>query len=103
MSDDYDIEHYFAPHLYARRMRLAAGRAAETHKHRFDHLSILAAGVAVVTVDGVATTYTAPACITIRAGVAHRIAALADVVWYCIHATEETDAARIDYTLIEGD
>lgn len=100
---DFDIAHYFAPDVYAKRMRLPAGYTVQTHKHRFDHLSILASGSAVVEVDGEASTYHAPACITIGAGRAHAIHALADIVWYCIHATDETDVDAIDELLIEED
>ena len=38
---------------------------------------------------------------TIVADVAHKIYAVTDIVWFCIHATNETDADKIDHTLIK--
>lgn len=98
---DLKVEHHFFPGLYAKRMVLAGGHYSETHKHNFDHLSILAAGVADVTVDGVTQRYTAGDAITIKADAVHTITAVSDIVWFCIHATTVTDPELIDYTLIK--
>lgn len=54
-----------------------------------------------MTLDGEKFTYTAPACIEILADKEHSILALDDAVWYCIHATEETDADKVDEVLIK--
>ncbi|MEB0058804.1 hypothetical protein [Variovorax sp. LG9.2] len=43
---------------------------------------------------------TGPAGITIKANTHHGVRALTDVVWYCIHATECTDANAVDEVLI---
>lgn len=99
--NDFQIVHHFGPKVYAKQMRLAAGQAVATHKHRFDHLSILARGEAVVEVDGTSTTHTGPTGITIAAGREHTITALTDIDWFCIHATDETDVDAIDATLIQ--
>jgi quercetin dioxygenase-like cupin family protein len=98
---DLDIKHYFSGREYAKRMTLPAGHYAETHRHTYDHLSILASGRVEVTIDGVTTAYEGPDCITIRSGAEHRIEALTDSVWFCVHATEETDEANVDEVLIE--
>jgi hypothetical protein len=45
--------------------------------------------------------YKAPACIKIKAGVNHVVHALEDSEWFCVHATEETDANKIDQVLIK--
>jgi len=55
-----------------------------------------------VEVQGVEKDYMAPACITILAGQHHTITAHEDSVWFCIHATDETDAANVDEVLIRG-
>jgi quercetin dioxygenase-like cupin family protein len=98
---DLRIKHYFSGREYAKHMFLEKGHYADTHKHEYDHLSILAIGVAEVEIDGVKTVYTAPDCITIKAGVEHKITALEDVTWFCIHATTETDPAKVDHVLIK--
>ena len=100
---DLNIVHHFSSGVYAKQMELPAGHFAITHKHTFDHMSILAKGMVNVTCDGVQETHHAPDVVTIKAGVAHKIHALTDSVWFCVHQTDETDPAKIDHTLIEGD
>lgn len=104
MSIDIDlgIEHFFSGREYAKKMTLPAGHYAETHEHEYDHLSILAAGSVEVTLDGKTQAYVGPTCIMIRAGQLHRIVALTDSVWFCIHATLETDPDQVDSVLIKG-
>lgn len=104
MSVDFDPQtvHHFAAGVYAKQMTMPKSHWAEKHVHAYDHLSILASGSVVVEVDGVRTGYVAPACIEIRAGKAHRIEALSDSVWFCIHATDETDPDKVDAVLIGG-
>ena len=92
--------HYFSAGLYAKETRIPAGHIAGQHRHTYSHLSILACGSARLTVDGVSTEYTAPACIEIAANKTHMVTALTDVTWFCIHATECTDAEHVDELLI---
>lgn len=99
---DLKIEHFFSGREYAKKMELPAGHYAETHSHAYDHLSILAKGVVVVTLDGIVQRYTGPTCITIGAGKMHRIDAVTDSVWFCVHATDETDPENVDHVLIES-
>ena len=98
---DLGTKHHFSSGLYAKEMKIPAGYVAGTHAHKYDHLSILATGKVVLHRDGVKTIFTAPACITVEAGVHHMIEAIEDAVWFCLHATEETDETKIDAVLIE--
>jgi len=129
MSDieiDLDISHHFSDGVYARKMLLPAGHYAVTHAHEYDHLSILAAGRVtlevdgdsreliaptcvtilankhhqIVAVDGDSRELIAPTCVTILANKHHQIVALEDAVWFCIHATDETDVDKLDEVLI---
>jgi quercetin dioxygenase-like cupin family protein len=93
---DYKIEHFFSDNLYVRKMELERGHASFTHKHVYDHLSILAKGSACVTVDGVMTEYVAPAVIEIKKNQVHGIYAIEDLVWYCIHSTDAETAEEIE-------
>jgi quercetin dioxygenase-like cupin family protein len=93
--------HHFSDGLYAKQMTLPKGHMATSHRHEYSHLSILAQGEVVVIVNGEASHYLAPACIEIKAHQTHEIHALADVIWYCVHATDETDADHVDEVLIE--
>jgi len=100
---DPQIEHHFSDGLYAKRMVIPKGFEAGQHAHKYSHLSILAKGRVLVKTDAAQKEYTAPACIEIKSGVNHTIQALEDAEWFCIHATDETDAEKIDQILIKGD
>ena len=98
---DLEISHFFSGREYAKQMTLPAGHYAETHSHNFDHLSILASGTVTVELDGINETFTGPTCIVIRAGQQHKITAHTDSVWFCVHATDETDPEKVDSVLIK--
>ena len=94
------VKHFFSSGVYAKQQELRAGEFVMTHRHCYDHMSILAQGACKLTVDGVETEISAPRCVEIKANVSHRIEALQDSVWFCIHHTTETDVSKIDETLI---
>jgi len=98
---DLGVAHYFADGLYAKQVRIPKGYTAGQHKHKYSHMSILAKGTVIVRSDTEVVQYTAPACIEIKAGKNHSIESLEDTVWYCIHATEETDVELVDAVLIQ--
>lgn len=100
---DLQIRHFFSGREYAKQMTLPAGHYAETHSHNYDHLSVLASGDVLVTIDGKETRHIGPDCITIKAGQVHKIVALSESVWFCIHATNETDPEKVDKVLIKDD
>jgi quercetin dioxygenase-like cupin family protein len=94
------IKHHFSSGVYAKETRIPAGHILVQHKHKFDHLSILASGSVEIAVDGVKSIVHAPACLTIEANKHHGVKSLTDVVWYCVHATDCTDTDEIDEVLI---
>jgi quercetin dioxygenase-like cupin family protein len=100
---DLQTVHHFSDGLYAKQMRIPAGFFAGTHAHSYSHLSILAKGRVIVRTDDATKEYTAPACLEIKSNVHHTIEALEDCVWFCIHATDETDVAKVDKVLIRKD
>ena len=95
------IHHHFSSGVYAKEARIPAGYLCVQHKHKFDHLSILATGSVELLVDDKVSVVHAPACLTIEAGKVHSIRAITDVMWYCIHATDCTDIESVDEVLIE--
>jgi quercetin dioxygenase-like cupin family protein len=99
---DLGIVHHISDGVYARQMMLQKNLYAMTHAHKYDHLSILASGRVMVEIDGNAEEFVAPACINIAAGKHHRVIALEDSVWFCIHATDETDPDKLDEVMIGG-
>ena len=100
---DLGTIHNFSEGLYAKQMFVPQGYVVGTHAHTFNHLSILAKGKVIVRTDEGVAEYTAPACLEIKKGINHAIEALEDTVWFCIHATDETDINKIDKVLIESD
>ena len=95
------IKHHFLPGLYLREARLLAGARIQMHRHKYDHMSVLASGSVEIQIAGLTKRLDAPAFIMVRAGESHVVKALTDVLWYCEHVTDETDAAKIDQVLIE--
>jgi len=96
-----NIQHHFLPSLYLKEVRIAAGSIEAKHTHKFNHLSILAEGSVLLTVDGVSTCHTAPDYIMVQAGKEHVVSALTNVLWYCTHVTSETDPEKVDHVLIK--
>lgn len=95
-----EIAHHFCAGMYAKEAKFPAGLILVQHKHKFDHLSILASGIVELMVDGVRSEVVGPACIEIKAGAHHGVKSLTEVVWYCIHATDCIDEEEIDDILI---
>ena len=92
--------HHFSDGVYAKQMTLPAGHVVGSHAHQYSHLSVLASGNVIVEVDGTPTEYFGPSCIEIKAGCEHKVFAKTDAVWFCIHATEATNADEVDAVLI---
>jgi quercetin dioxygenase-like cupin family protein len=83
--------------LYSRMMHFKqAGDIEIGHTHQFDHLTLLAKGMLKVTVEGVATVFTAPHMIYIHKDKVHELEALTnETVAYCIHALRDKDTGEI--------
>lgn len=97
---DLGVVHNFSDGLYAKQMAIPKGYVVGQHAHKYSHLSILAKGKVIVKTDEAEKEYTAPACLNIKENINHAIEALEDTVWFCIHATNETDIEKIDEVLI---
>ncbi len=102
-----DIHHHFSGQpdgkgVYAKEMRIAAGKLIVTHAHPYDHMSILACGAVLLTVDGISSELRGPAVVPIAKGKMHGIRGITDAVWFCIHSNVETDPAKIDAAILEG-
>lgn len=104
-----NVRHHFTGQdrgkgVYAKELRIPAGFVMVSHRHLYDHLSILAGGTVVLS-DGVngGRTLTGPCAVTIAAGMDHSLVALTDAVWFCVHPTDETNPDAVDATLVEKD
>lgn len=97
-----DLVHHFGGGVYAKETRIPAGKVLSQHRHRYAHLSILAVGRARVTADGQTREIEGPACLTIPAGVEHKVESVTAVAWFCIHRTDVTDPDVVDADLVEA-
>ena len=80
-----------------------AGYTAVTHAHVYDHQTLLAAGSLLMTVDGIATIYQAPAVLVIKAGTHHGMTAMVDnTIAYCIHAITNGECIDEADALVQG-
>lgn len=93
--------HHFASGLYCKEIILPAGCEAVQHRHNYSHMSVLCSGTAAVTVGDHRKVYIGPSVIHIVADELHRVEALSECVWLCIHATEETDKDKVDAVLVK--
>jgi quercetin dioxygenase-like cupin family protein len=96
------VVHYFPTEgnpVYMRRMKARAGYLIGSHKHKFEHYSILCSGRVRAEIGEDTEEYSGGDVIIVPAGVEHRITALTDIVWFCVHGTAETEG--IDEVLIE--
>lgn len=96
------VDHYFGGGVYAKETVIPAGVELCQHIHPHDHLSILARGCVRVEAGDEVREVGAPACLTIKAGVPHKVTALTDALWYCLHATDDTDPATVDTSILTG-
>jgi quercetin dioxygenase-like cupin family protein len=103
MSMSLFLQHHFCGGIYAKETHIQAGSVLVQHKHTYSHLSILASGTVELDTDGVRSVHTGPCCFELAGSVNHGVKAITDTVWFCVHATTETDAKNIDETLIEAE
>ncbi len=96
------IQHHFLSGVYIKGMTLKKDHFSETHEHVYDHFGLLGSGRAAVELGGEVKVYDGPSVVPIVKGRAHRITALTDITWFCIHATEECDPEKVDQVLIKG-
>lgn len=98
-----DVFHYFPTEgnpVYMRKMRVEQGRVIGSHKHKYEHYSILLEGMAKAEWDDEVEFYYPGDVMVVPAGIEHRITALTAIVWFCVHGVEEADQDSIDEVLI---
>ena len=103
MSQGFDvISHHFSGGVYAKKCIIKNGHEVAQHIHKFDHMSLLAKGCVVVHTAEKSDVYYEGEVIEIKAGIAHSVEAVnGDALWFCIHATNETDESKVDDVLIQ--
>jgi quercetin dioxygenase-like cupin family protein len=78
--------------IWRRKWKLNCGEHIRGHRHHFDHISLLLTGSVNLLVDGVSTTYTAPAEVFVPKEKEHRVIALEDGTrWWCVFAVRDEE------------
>ncbi len=94
------IKHHFAAGTYIKETFIPAGITLTQHIHSYDHLSVLVSGKAIVEVNGEPKIYDTYMVMNIEAGKRHKVVAVTDVVWLCIHATDDKNPDTVDISLM---
>lgn len=92
--------HYFAHGLYAREITIRAGTLLTGKIHRTEHLNIVSKGRIIVWTEDGMKEVAAPFTMVSRPGTKRVGYALEDTVWTTVHATTETDLAKLEAELI---
>lgn len=102
---DLQIEHIFFPGGYAKLMRIPGGFRVGQHRHKQGHDSIYSGGPVVVRSEFNGDHHLPQGAgdIFMPADELHEINALGDVLWLCVWKTDETDPAKIDEAVIQGE
>lgn len=100
------VEHFFGNDgsgVYIKATHVLAGTELSMHAHTFTHKSVLCAGRAELLVDDqTPQVLVGPVTLTVKAGHLHKVRAVTDVLWLCIHATDEADPGHIDRAITGG-
>lgn len=98
---DCPVTHRFGPGVYIREVHMPAGAFIIGHRHKTTHLNVMLTGrLGLLNDDGTETEMVAPRTFVAQPG---RKAAYIyeDVIWQNIHATDETDVAKLEDTFLD--
>jgi hypothetical protein len=95
-TEPTDIHHHFGGGVYIKQSLIPAGHVLVQHKHKYEHMTILASGRAVV--DGVELC--GPKVFVIPPEKNHGARTITDCLWFCVHATEVRDPSVMEQILV---
>lgn len=97
---DMPVEHFFAPHLYLRKINMPAGTLVVGKMHKTEHLNILMSGKCAVRCNGATKIYKAGDIFISTPGIKKVLYVIEDTVWLVPHVTDETDLDKIEQEVI---
>lgn len=97
-----DILHHFGDREVIKETHIPAGVYLEQHEHDHGHLSVLVAGAVEVTVDGETKEYRGYHVIHVAAFKKHKVLALTNCVWLCMHGVAIVDRENVDKEILGG-
>jgi len=96
LAEAAQIKHIHSDGMYIKAYRVPAGLKIYTKRFPDEHVSILGHGSVVVENGDQKIKFVAPAHFVFEAMTRYTVHTLEDSVWYCVHATTETDQAVLD-------
>jgi hypothetical protein len=96
LAEAAQIKHIHSDGVYIKAFRVPAGLQIYTKRFADEHVSILGQGSVVIEKGDEKFKVVAPAHVVIDAMTRCKIVTLEDSVWYCVHATTETDQTVLD-------
>ena len=96
LADVAQIRHIHSDGVYIKAFRVPSGLQFYTKRFTDEHISILGHGSVIVENGDKKLKFVAPAHFVFEAMTRYKIITLEDSVWYCIHATAETDQTVLD-------
>lgn len=91
LLDEIGVAFHFGGGVCLKEHKISAGLQLSQHVHKFDHLSYLVSGKAVVDGPFERQMVVGPAAMLIEAGKPHSVRSVSDCVWLCIHASDKID------------
>lgn len=99
-GDVFPVEHFFAPHLYARQMTIPAGSLIIGKIHRHAHINTVSKGRIKVFSEFGTSIVEAPFTFVSEPGTKRVGIALEDTIWTTYHPTEETDPVKAEEEIV---
>ena len=96
LAEAAQIKHIHSDGVYIKAFKVPAGLQIYTKRFAEEHISILGQGSVLLEKNGKKIKVVAPAHVVIDSMTRCKIITLEDSVWYCIHATAETDQSVLD-------
>lgn len=99
--EDIEVKHHFTNNgLYAREMIIPKGMLITGRVKKHEHISVLSAGFATEVTEAGVQHIKAPYTMVSLPGTKRVVLAHETTVWTTIHATKETDLAKVEADLI---
>jgi hypothetical protein len=99
-EQNFPVEHFHAPGLYARQMTIPQGGLIVGKIHRHAHVNTISKGRVWVVTEFGKEELIAPYTFISKPGTKRVVFAQEDTVWTTYHPTEETDLEKIEAHVI---
>ena len=99
-TTELPLVHHFGAGLYARELHIPRGMITVGKVHKYSCLNILAKGERSTLVGDEIKRIKAPYIYVSEAGIKRVSYTHQDAIWITVHATDETDVARLEEMLV---